>query len=750
MGRKPNQLILEFFERGQKLEDASNRYQHTCKACGEKFPKGRIDSLTTHLVKKCPAIALRDRQRALLQLHELPDFTDSEAGSFIEGGRELPERGRTLDLPYANNRNWTALETLAEVSRHFDMSEKRSPGPRDTAEDDTASNIGTEGRFESDYHWNQDTPTGSFGIGDRPDDLLIDPALASPLPPIQILGQISDSPSSSPHLPGLSLPSSSSGIALHPSPLSLTDNSANDASVPITSNSRTLEPDLGVPNASISDKFFHPQGPRSTSTWPMLQRSPPSEPAFFDGSRDQGAKFESTARAATFPRAIAMNPNTPQREFSAEFSNSPKPSRPKVRGRFSASRRKEVQEVRKRGACIRCRMLKKPCSGASPCSTCISVESARLWKQPCIRTRIADELELYSAGLYGVLAFHDINQAKNRVHFQSFQGRIEVTHYLDSCTFITFSALEGRKPGRDIGRARDYDLGDSLQDEDLRLLDYEVDDLPAKLEQYMKKMAPTFHEREPSNFMKPTLKLAAELSVQKKDMLLTRVLELWTATHILVDLEMRWKTFSNPTLPPSTSLAAFPSSHSPSAFNMDENRTPIDDTTDPESYALLCSQLRSAAEKRAAHLSKSVMNDLERRLLQRQSSGWFETFLVAIVLLNCVERTSWLFRTWEDEQYFTKWPLDRRPPYYFLQGERFADMVHMLLKMRGLPPKTQARPEDGLLLTAEGTDEVAAIYFNTINISIQHLEERQNAEFDPEESRSLELKYCSKLLLPSG
>src|SRR5438046_10394946 len=76
MGRKPNQLILEFFERGQKLEDASNRYQHTCKACGEKFPKGRIDSLTTHLVKKCPAIALRDRQRALLQLHELP--TDVE------------------------------------------------------------------------------------------------------------------------------------------------------------------------------------------------------------------------------------------------------------------------------------------------------------------------------------------------------------------------------------------------------------------------------------------------------------------------------------------------------------------------------------------------------------------------------------------------------------------------------------------------------------------------------------------------
>jgi hypothetical protein len=36
MGRRPNQLILEYFERGPKLEDASNRYQHTCKSCGEK------------------------------------------------------------------------------------------------------------------------------------------------------------------------------------------------------------------------------------------------------------------------------------------------------------------------------------------------------------------------------------------------------------------------------------------------------------------------------------------------------------------------------------------------------------------------------------------------------------------------------------------------------------------------------------------------------------------------------------------
>lgn len=128
-----------------------------------------------------------------------------------------------------------------------------------------------------------------------------------------------------------------------------------------------------------------------------------------------------------------------------------------------------------------------------------------------------------------------------------------------------------------------------------------------------------------------------------QDTLLERVLELWLATHILVDTELHWRTFVNPTLPPTSMHTLAPSS--------DEGRMPVDEVNNPESYGLLCSQLRSAAEKRAAQLSKTVMNDLERRLLQRQQSGWFETFLVALILLNCVERTCWLFRSWDNDNY---------------------------------------------------------------------------------------------------
>ena len=187
------------------------------------------------------------------------------------------------------------------------------------------------------------------------------------------------------------------------------------------------------------------------------------------------------------------------------------------------------------------------------------------------------------------------------------------------------------------------------------------------------------------------------------------MLELWVATHILVDAELHWKTFCNLTLPPA-------SLHS-LGQTADEGRIPIDEITNAESYALLCGQLRSATEKRAASLSKSVMNDLERRLLQRQQSGWFETFLVSLILLNCVERTCWLFRSWDDENFAQRWPLDKRPPYYATQGDRFSDILHMLLKMRSLPPKATPLQDGGILKAVDGSDENAIRWFDMIKIT---------------------------------
>ncbi|KAI9789401.1 MAG: hypothetical protein M1816_006061 [Peltula sp. TS41687] len=330
-----------------------------------------------------------------------------------------------------------------------------------------------------------------------------------------------------------------------------------------------------------------------------------------------------------------------------------------------------------------------------------------------------------------MLAMMDVRRVKNQTDFQHFPGRIEAKHYMDCPISVEFSAQVGRKPS---STTLPLTLQEGLEPQDapqeLLLLDSEGDDLPAKLDSYIRRMADIFIQREPSSFMRETLKFASTLSRQKEDSLLSRVLELWSINHIWVDIEMKWITFEIP-----------------EAEGYGNHRKEIDNKTDEISYGLLCIQLKAAAEKRAAQISKTLLNELERRLLQRAQSGWFETYLAAICLLNCVERSTWLFQSWDFEQYMVRWPLDRKPPYFCQQSERFADMLHMLLRMRGLPPKTHESP-DGIL--GAENDETAREYFESIRISSKTLVERQqNASFDPENSRSLELKFCARLLLPN-
>ncbi|BCR86836.1 uncharacterized protein ACHE_30823S [Aspergillus chevalieri] len=742
MGRKPNQLILEFFIRGQKLEDASNRYQHTCKACGEKFPKGRIDSLTNHLVKKCQAIPLRDRQRVLLRLHELPDLADGDPNKDPNLARAAKGKG-VDDLPFTTRQNFDGLNVLAEASRQVGASDHGKRGQGGNNGNNGGNNNGTPA-------YTQSTVGGKT--------VVVDPALeaegfqGNAIQPDNLEEDIK------PQIPDSPQPSAS-GIPALPN---TSQDQPSSASPQLGETSLTPDPganarqsQLSMIAASASEMV--PQGLSldhdGAGLGEGLSRLPPwnqqlstHEQLLFESLQEHDPSLTAaTQRAATFPRPIAMNPSSQAKGFVNEFGNSTKPSKPKVRGRFSAARRREVQEVRKRGACIRCRMLKKPCSGDSPCTTCASVESARLWKHPCIRTRIAEEFELYNANLHATLAYHDVSSIRNQVKFEHYAGRIEVTHFEESMIFVTFSGLQGHKPSVSALDPQLQGLGeDQFQGplHELHLLDSDADDLPGKLEMYIKKTAPFFYEREASDFMKPTLLLASELSQVKKDTLLERVLELWVATHILVDSELRWKTYCNPTLPP-TSMHSL-------AQPSDDGRMPIDEITNAESYSLLCSQLRAATEKRASQLSKSVMNDLERRLLQRQQSGWFETFLVALILLNCVERACWLFRSWDDEAFTQRWPLDKRPPYYSNQGDRFSDILHMLLKMRSLPPKATPRPDTGFLKAVDGSDENAARWFEMVQVSPIYLEQRQAAMFDPNDSRSFDLRYGAKLLPPAN
>ncbi|KAI9746198.1 MAG: hypothetical protein M1818_000879 [Claussenomyces sp. TS43310] len=708
MGRKPNQLILEFFERGQKLEDSSNRYQHTCKACGEKFPKGRIDSLTAHLVKKCPAISLRDRQKALLQLNDLPDLPDARNGQANNPQVELP----------VGNRNWTALETLAEVSRQIDLSEKHDDRVQhDPSAGSRSEETPRKEHFELQEQWTPDNPPLSYEARVQRDKKLLSQKLAPrrdsavTLPPVDLNRSASPSEAMAATAKSMAAAASARFVPmLDPQLIGEGLPDIPQSELPLDTAEQTLQ------------RFLAHRPAQENQTWPMLDGSGGNMYPDPDG-------FIHQSQVNTF-QPIAMNQGMTT-EFSAEYGNGQKPNKPKVRGRFTPTRRKEVQEVRKRGACIRCRMLKKPCSGDSPCNTCKNVESARLWKQPCIRTRIADELDMYSAGLHAVLAYHEVNAVKSRVTFSPSPYPIEASHYPDTTIYATFNALSGQyvPPEKNIDPSLDLDLDFTGPTVTHRILDNDNDDLPMKVEAYMKRMSSVFFDKESSHFMNVTLNTALELSIQNQDVLLTRVLELWSTVHILVDHELSWAILEKTDASAEAGQGAL-----------------IDDTA---TYQLLCMQLNAAVEKKAALISKNVLNDLERRLLLRSSTSAFETFLVAIILLNCVEKSIWLFKSWEQDFLKARWPLDKTPIWYGSQGDRITDMLQMLLRMRGIPPKTYVRDEDGILAT--DADPAAKEYLEKLYLShAVVLDKQDHPTFDPADSRCYELRFCSKLLLPTG
>ena len=532
------------------------------------------------------------------------------------------------------------------------------------------------------------------------------------------------------------------------------------------------EPGIGAHGDQISPSLFHtlsqyhPAGlnqnntllPKPTVPWTTPAQGSISE-MLADTHSSKEMSSQDAQRAATLPRPIAISPNIQTPDFITEFGTAVKSQKPKVRGRFSADRRKQVQQVRKKGACIRCRFLKKPCSGETPCLTCQNVESARLWKSPCKRTRIVDEFTLYSTGLHSALAYRDVSSVKASVQLEHFSGLVEVFHYENPSYIMTFSALTAYK-GREnelpsvLGiaplEARMSLFGETSTDlQEIVILDGEADDLTTKLERYMKEMAVIFHERESSQIVKSILGMASARIRATGDSILVKVLDLWTATHILSDLELEWKTFINSNMLPANHNAALQHDHLAMAA-LSSKLAPINELSHPYSYALICCQLRAAVEKRASQLSKLVMNDFERRLLERFRSGKFETFLIALILLNCAERTCWLFRTWDTEQHAARWPLDQRPNVYADQGEQLSDILQMLLKMRDLPPKTSPRPDNGVLKTIEGSDESATRFFEEIQITQSFLDQCQAAVFDNNNSRSLDGKFFSKILQPKA
>ncbi|KAI0202336.1 hypothetical protein F4808DRAFT_72405 [Astrocystis sublimbata] len=752
MGRRPNPLILEFFERGAKLNDNSNRYHHRCKACGEDFPKGRIDSLTNHLTKKCPAISEADRINACLALHGI----NSGAGrprydGLLHSGPNMgpsttdhhhhPDTSSYTGYPgdqassQSQSQIWTPLQTLAEVSRQIEAHEKHDDhaAAHDAAAEavqttlaaaiPNLSSSGANNPFELHEQFTLENPPMSYTTQPQPEKKDSTPQKDSDYTPHdfaadeQRMQQLLQ-PSSPPSHNALTVAAAAATARLTSSlldPQLLSDEAIAEQIAQVAPSTDML---IGYPEPQKDDHVPpvpQPSQPARVTPPPPVRATDPSTPW---GVMTYMAE-DIHGPATVTDHAHQLGPNL-KGGYRMVTLNSPNGSRHRhSRAKFDKDRRMEVQEVRRIGACIRCRILRKVCSKGTPCDTCKKVLSPRVWRTGCVRTKLSEFIDLYSAGVQVVMAQKRINGYKTSYHLENTGAVVETSHFPDLGHAVTFQVIQGY--------SQDTEEADLKLGPPVLLLDNNKEDIPGKVEAYMRSMLPQYIAHEPSTHVRVTLELADRIAKETNDELLKRSLELWGIVEMM-DRERQW-----------TMLAKFPHHEIEDQW--------IKDDTESEAYSNICMQLTAAAERKASIASKNLLNGIQRSLQDGKTKLGFPMFLTVMLFLNCLEKTTWAFKAWDQENLRPKWPLERPPGGYTNQGHGLTELLRMLLVIRHALPKT-VQNDLHEPIVADGDDPEVVQYFQLLNVTPAFLRIRYHENnFQPTDSRSLEFLFCAQLLL---
>lgn len=358
------------------------------------------------------------------------------------------------------------------------------------------------------------------------------------------------------------------------------------------------------------------------------------------------------------------------------------------RQRFTAERREQVKDVRKIGACIRCRILRKTCSKGEPCDTCRKVLAPRIWRSGCIRTKFTEQLDMYTASVQIVLAQNRVNAMKQSMPLSNQGTVVEVGHFpgehflklqvLQTESLPEVEVPEGEPPRHNIV-----------------MLDSDSQDVPAKIEHYMRDVLQELIKREPSNFVRVTLNTALEISTRTHDELLKKALELWGYVELL-DRERQW------------AIAIKDSDDAPPTRHITE-------AADSEIYATICLQLSAAVERKAGVTSKALLTGMQRVLQDSKVKIDFSMYFATMILLNCVEKSTWAFKAWEQANLRPNWPLPKEPDSFAQQGHVIANLLRMLLGIRKAIPHTACRDSDRKLIAIESDPEILA-YFEQIDL----------------------------------
>ncbi|QDS74552.1 hypothetical protein FKW77_007836 [Venturia effusa] len=692
MGRKPNPILQRFFERGPKIRDASNRYQHTCRRCGEKFEKGRQETLVLHVTRRCHVITKEERDGFLHDITSTAPVSQSTI-----------KQTRTL----------SGLDALAEVSQQHGQIEYSNPQ--------------IEGVSEPDHN-------GDAVAREHPSlHPIMVPTSSAPFH--RIAGNASHTLNSD--LPAENVGNNRSLVDYSHGLPPMIDEHRSRHALPQTfalekssENETASSPTPVAPAVSPAQAQHVHKSSRPVKGW----KSPRKVPSAYEQLQEAAESLEDA------PGTSVKNLQVHQ----WDGSNSIEPINAqgkKVRGAFAPDRRSAVKEVRKKGACLRCRMLKKSCDSGDPCKECSRLDNARVWKGACLRTRLAQIFELFSSGLFMVVGHHEVEVTKSLGPMGIMPGRLEVSYFPHSGIAMTFPYVEvhprrhGSSPITLINQDHEG-FGDRVSFGG-RITTY----LSRLLSRHMETGDNLFKT---SKFMLSTIKLA---STMRSRTLVVQALELWACTELMVCRPTELQAFIHPSLPSSSAAAE----HFDSNMSGPRKAVAVD--------IVVYLQLRRVAEKRADDLFKSVMVEFEKSLIQRKQSDNFETFIGAILLLRCVEKMCCLYRSFDfllkgslshdidsgglpNPNSTSHWPLEKPPSYFWSQGERFSDLLASMLRLRRVAPEIEIK--DGVLRAACDQPEMIRSYFDAIDLRAAVLGEAALRPMDKDDT-AWEFRYLAKV-----
>ncbi|MCJ1329258.1 hypothetical protein MMC10_005937 [Thelotrema lepadinum] len=661
MGRKPDELILTYFYRGDKLPDQSNRYSYTCKLCGNSSTTPRCPSINAEDVSKIVALQASksaDKARKGAVKASAGEVTSPSGETLPANGSSPIEPIAHKKLPLGQGRNFSGLEALAEASRQVE----RPP----------------EHHIENGQAHELSTPEASH-------DPLIDPSLNS------VVFENGQAPTSNQDLSSIA----ASANSLEASILQLQKH--NEAH-PKSPKSPLVE--------DSSDILHH------ASTWHVPIRPAP------DYITDQLAK------AATFPVAIAANPSTMLP--GSDDVNGPPSKVTKTRSKFSASRRQEVQGVRQKRACIRCRMLRKPCSEEDPCPRCAEIKNPRLWSNACVRTKISEAFDLYSVGLFAAPARLE-------------RDRIKVSYdVLDENTAITLSPLDGERSSAKTltptSKRKTEEAWTDQQSNSIVLPREEDPSTEAKVSEYLSRQTDTDYPSEISKTI-----VYCKDNEGKESLLIQKAISLYKTTHALTSPDATLEiAHPGQALLPNPELGA--------DFRLVTQNNSVSSRANGRSYSSTThTTVLSIIEKIGSDQCRNLLNEMEKCLIARAQA--FDLLVSAFLFFACVERLEWAFRRHEAEVSSGKqWLLPSPPSTYIRKAEEFASFLQGLLRSRHVVEQLSLDPITGFLMPKSKKDDSVRKWFEAVSLG-PDLPLRRNATFSPSDPSSLRMKHCARFLL---